>query len=351
MLQRSDMFQLVTICELSNRSHAPRCLLIRLINRNRAKHSKDMRPVQTTLQHDVTFTGVGLHTGQAVIVVLHPAQAGQGVVFRRTDVTSGLSPLIPARWDHVIVSPLNTRIENFDGVSVSTIEHLMAALAGCGVHNVLIDIDGPEVPILDGSAADFVRGIIAAGLVELEAPLWAIQVLKTVTVRQGDAFARLSPAGNLHIDFTIDFADAAIGHQVKTLNMANGTFVRELCDSRTFCRQSDVEVMQAQGMALGGTLLNAVVIDGDAVLSPGGLRHEDEAVRHKMLDALGDLNTAAAPILGRYTGHKAGHALTNQVLRALFTTPGAWRLVKCDAGISARLPGASLHLADLALVA
>lgn len=306
--------------------------------------------MQTTLQHDVTFQGIGLHTGQPVRVVLHPARAGHGIVFRRTDVLSG-NALIPARWDHVILSSLNTRIENFAGVSVSTIEHLMAALAGCGVHNVLIDIDGPEVPILDGSAAEFVRGIIGAGLAELDAPLWAIEVLQTVTAVQGDATASLSPAPSLHIDFTIDFADAAIGHQAKTLNMANGTFVRELCDSRTFCRQVDVARMQAEGKALGGTLLNAVVVDGDTILSPGGLRHQDEAVRHKMLDALGDLNTATAPILGRYTGHKAGHALTNQLLRTLFATPGAWRLVKCNPRIAARLPGASLHLADFARVA
>ena len=306
--------------------------------------------MQTTLQHDVTFQGIGLHTGQPVRVVLHPARAGHGIVFRRTDVLSG-NALIPARWDHVILSSLNTRIENFAGVSVSTIEHLMAALAGCGVHNVLIDIDGPEVPILDGSAAEFVRGIIGAGLAELDAPLWAIEVLQTVTAVQGDATASLSPAPSLHIDFTIDFADAAIGHQAKTLNMANGTFVRELCDSRTFCRQVDVARMQAEGKALGGTLLNAVVVDGDTILSPGGLRHQDEAVRHKMLDALGDLNTATAPILGRYTGHKSGHALTNQLLRTLFATPGAWRLVKCNPRIAARLPGASLHLADFARVA
>ena len=195
------------------------------------------------------------------------------------------------------------------------------------------------------------RGIIGAGLAELDAPLWAIEVLQTVTAVQGDATASLSPAPSLHIDFTIDFADAAIGHQAKTLNMANGTFVRELCDSRTFCRQVDVARMQAEGKALGGTLLNAVVVDGDTILSPGGLRHQDEAVRHKMLDALGDLNTATAPILGRYTGHKAGHALTNQLLRTLFATPGAWRLVKCNPRIAARLPGASLHLADFARVA
>ena len=306
--------------------------------------------MQTTLQQGVSFTGTGLHSGQPVCVVLHPARAGHGIVFRRIDVPDA-DPLVPARWDLVTQSPLNTRIENASGVTVSTIEHLMAALAGCGVHNALIDIDGPEVPILDGSAAEFVRGIISVGLTELDAPLWAIQVLADVQVNQGDAYARLSPAKTLQIDFTIDFDDAAIGHQEMTLNMANGSFVRELCDSRTFCRQADVEAMQAAGLALGGTLLNAVVIDGATILSPGGLRHKNEAVRHKMLDALGDLTTAAAPILGRYTGHKAGHALTNQLLRSLFNTPGAWRLVQCDAGMTARLPGTGLHLSDLRHVA
>ena len=304
--------------------------------------------MQTTLHHDVTFAGFGLHTGRPARVVLHPAAAGDGIVFRRTDRDNAL---VPARWDHVTLSPLNTRIENADGISVSTIEHLMAALAGCGVHNALIDIDGPEVPILDGSAADFVRGIITAGLAQLDAPLWAIRVLRAVAVRQGDATASLSPADTLQIDFTIDFTDAAIGHQEMTLNMANGSFVRELCDSRTFCRRSDVARMQAEGKALGGTLLNAVVFDGDLVLSPGGLRHWNEAVRHKMLDALGDLSTAAAPILGHYTGHKAGHALTNTLLRTLFSTPGAWELVPCDALMAATLPGAGVHLADLGAVA
>ena len=350
MLQRGRMFQTVTICELSQTAGQLICCATQWLNKSLTRSTAKAPSLQTTLHHDVTFTGTGLHTGQPVQVVLHPAEAGHGVVFRRTDIAD-VNPLIPARWDHVIVSPLNTRIENLAGVSVSTIEHLMAALAGCGVHNVLIDIDGPEVPILDGSAADFVRGIIDTGLAELDAPLWAIEVLAAVAVSHGDATAKLSPARSLYIDFTIDFADAAIGHQAKSLNMANGTFVRELCDSRTFCRQADVETMQAQGLALGGTLLNAVVIDGATILSPGGLRHEDEAVRHKMLDALGDLNTAAAPILGRYTGHKAGHALTNQLLRALFSTPGAWRLVKCDARIAAHLPGTGLHHADLRAVA
>jgi UDP-3-O-[3-hydroxymyristoyl] N-acetylglucosamine deacetylase len=306
--------------------------------------------VQTTLATSVTFTGTGLHTGRPVTMTIHPAPAGQGVLFRRIDAVAG-NPVVPALWDRVIVSPLNTRIANDDGISVSTIEHLMAALAGTGIHNVTVDIDGPEVPIMDGSAADFARGLIAAGRRELPARLHAIRILRPVEVTQGDAMARLSPATTLQIDFAIAFPDAAIGHQARVLNLANGAFLRELASSRTFCRQADVDAMRAQGLALGGTLDNAVVYDGACVLTPGGLRHPDEAVRHKMLDALGDLATAGAPILGRYTGIRAGHAMTNRLLHALFDAPDAWRLVPVDRRIMARLPGAGVTAADLHAVA
>lgn len=305
--------------------------------------------MQTTLKSRVSFDGIGLHSGAPVTIVLHPAAANTGVVFRRVDLTG--TPQLAAKWDSVIVSPLNTRLTNTGGVTVSTIEHLMAALSGCGVHNVLVDIDGPEVPILDGSAATFVRGIVNVGLTRLSAPLRAIEILKDVSVSEGEAFAQLSPATSLQIDFAIDFADAAIGKQHKTLNMANGTFVRELCDSRTFCRSADVDAMRANGLALGGTMENAVVVDGATVLTPGGLRHADEAVRHKMLDALGDLYTAGAPILGRYTGTRSGHAMTNRLLRALFDDSSAWRWVNCDAKIAARLPGVGVSVADLNAVA
>jgi UDP-3-O-[3-hydroxymyristoyl] N-acetylglucosamine deacetylase len=268
----------------------------------------------------------------------------------------GIDRLVPARWDLVEISPLNTRIVNADGVSVSTIEHLMAALSGCGVHNALIEIDGPEVPILDGSAAGFARAILDAGLRRQDAPLRAIEMLDVVEVHYGQAMARLRPARGheprgLRIDFEIDFVDPAIGHQSRVLDMANGAFLRELCDSRTFCRLSDVEAMQAQGLALGGTFENAGMVDGDRVLSPGGLRHPDEAVRHKMLDALGDLGTAGLPILGVYEGLRAGHAMTNRLLRALFARPEAWRIVTCDAALEDRLPGSRLKPADFAAVA
>lgn len=277
-------------------------------------------------------------------MTVRPAPADHGIWFRRTDRAGAL---IPARWDAVPAARLCTVIENAEGVAVSTIEHVMAALAGSAVHNALIDIDGGEVPILDGSAAPFVAGFLAAGIKELDAPVRAIRVLKTVDVRDGDALARLEPAEMLEIDFCIDFAEAAIGLQSRSLNMANGAFVRELSDSRTFCRQADVDAMRANGLALGGTLENAVVFDGARVLSPGGLRHADEPVRHKMLDAVGDLALAGGPVLGRYTGIRAGHALTNRLLRALFADPAAYMLVDCGPQTLGKLPGVGVHAGDL----
>jgi UDP-3-O-[3-hydroxymyristoyl] N-acetylglucosamine deacetylase len=306
--------------------------------------------VQTTIKSAVTFTGTGLHSGRRARMTINPASAEYGIWFRRTDVI-GKDQMVPARWDAVPSAQLCTIIENAAGVQVSTIEHVMAALAGCGIHNALIEIDGPEAPILDGSSQPFAAGIVARGVRVLDAPLRAFEVLETVEVRDGEAFARLDPAETLEIDFAIDFTDAAIGRQRKRLVMANGTFLRELSDSRTFCRQADVDFMRDNGLALGGTYENAVVVDGDKVLSPGGFRHADEAVRHKMLDALGDLALAGAPILGRYTGNRAGHAMTNRLLRALFARPEAFRLVECDAARQRLLPGSSITKADIPAVA
>ncbi|MDJ0639336.1 MAG: UDP-3-O-acyl-N-acetylglucosamine deacetylase [Paracoccaceae bacterium] len=306
--------------------------------------------MQTTLKTSVSFAGTGLHTGRATRVTVQPASAEYGIWFHRTDV-SDRNPLIPARWDAVSNTDLNTRISNEDGVSVSTIEHLMAALAGCGIHNALIEIDGPEVPLLDGSSAEFVSGFLARGVRQLDAPVRAIRVLKPVTVRLGDAEVTLEPSSEFEIDFAIDFADAAIGHQEKCLNMANGAFVRELCDSRTFCRKSDIDAMRERGLIVGASVTSAVVVDGTDIVTPGGMRHIDEPVRHKMLDALGDLALAGAPIIGRYVGHRAGHAMTNRVLRALFSDPSAYELFDCDTATAGRLPGAGLKRADCARIA
>lgn len=307
--------------------------------------------MQNTVKTPVTFQGVGLHSGESACVTIRPASAEHGIWFRRTDIALG-DAMIPAIWDAVERSPLCTRLVNGAGVSVSTVEHLMAALSGCGVHNALVEIDGPEIPILDGSSAPFVRGIMQRGLRQQAAPVRAIEVLKPVHVEDNNgARASLLPCDRLRIQFHIDFVDAAIGRQSRSLDMANGAFARELCDSRTFCRLADVEAMHAQGLGRGGTLENAVVFDGDKVLSPGGLRRADEAVRHKMLDAVGDLALAGGPLLGCYVGHKAGHSLTNTLLRQLFATPGACRMVTCDAQTAARLPGRGLVLSEIPEVA
>jgi UDP-3-O-[3-hydroxymyristoyl] N-acetylglucosamine deacetylase len=302
--------------------------------------------VQNTLKSAVTFNGAGLHSGRAVRMVVRPASADYGIWFRRVDLVTG-DPMVPARWNAVVPSRLCTVVANDKGTQVSTTEHLMAALAGCGIHNALIEIDRSEVPILDGSSVPFVAGFLRAGLRSQSAPVRAIRILQPVEVREGEAVARLEPSDMLEIAFRIDFADTAIGVQEKRLNMANGTFVRELSDSRTFCREADVVAMRANGLALGGTYENAVVFDGDRVLSPGGLRHDDEPVRHKMLDALGDLALAGGPILGRYTGLRSGHAMTNRLLRALFARPDAFEMVDCGVPTGQKLPGVGVVRSDV----
>ncbi len=309
------------------------------------------RDLQATIRSNIQFSGIGLHSGRPVRMVIKPAAANVGIWFRRVDITDR-DNLIPARYDVVPQSQLCTILRNEAGAEVSTVEHLMAALSGCGVHNALIEIDAAEVPILDGSAAPFVRGILSRGVQGQGVPITAIEILKDVTVKNGEARATLRPAPALKMRFDIEFADAAIGRQSRETLLCNGHFVRELCDSRTFCRQADVDFMQANGLALGGVPgENAVVVDGDDVTSPGGLRHADEPVRHKMLDALGDLALAGAPLIGEYEGVRAGHMLTNQLLRALFATPGAWRMVACTPEQAAMLPGVNLHPEDLAAVA
>lgn len=313
--------------------------------------------MQTTVAKKVKFTGVGLHSGAPVTMTVSPAPVGSGISFLRRDIEADAADpreaLIPARWDHVVPSQLCTLIRNEDGVELSTIEHIMAALAGCGITNALLSVDGPEVPILDGSSAQFVDAFLAAGLARQDGPTRVLKILKPVEVETDKAKARLEPSDTMEIDFHIDFADKAIGVQDKALVIANGAFVRELSQCRTFCRQAEVDMMQENGLALGGVPgENAVVFDDDKVNGgPLGLRFADEPVRHKMLDALGDLYLVGAPILGRYVGEKSGHAMTNALLRELFRTKGAWAYVTVDAATEARLPGAGVSRSDLAVCA
>lgn len=280
-------------------------------------------PMRSTVKSAVSFHGIGLHGGRPVRARIHPAEAGFGIRFRRTDVVPERGD-IPARYDLVTDTTLCTRLTNAAGVSVSTVEHLMAAIAGCGVTDALITLDGPEVPIMDGSAAPFVRGIFGAGLAPLDGPHRAIRILEPVEVRDGERMARLVPAERFAVGFEIVFPDPAIGRQTLSRTLTGQAVLHELADCRTFGRLEDVERLRANGLGRGGSLENAVVVDGGRVLNPGGLRRGDEFVRHKMLDAVGDLALAGAPIIGRYEGERAGHEMTNRLLHALFARPSAW---------------------------
>ena len=306
--------------------------------------------MQTTLESSVTFSGVGLHSGRSVGLSIKPASKNHGILFKRKDIEIG-NPIVRARWDYVSETTLCTRVMNEDGTAISTIEHLMAALAGCGVSNALIEIDSEEVPILDGSAAPFVKGILETGLKIISPSSRIIKITRPVIFENQFGWARLSPFKRPEMEYFIDFDDLVIGKQSKILNMSNGSFVKELCSSRTFCSNKDVETMQRNGLALGGTYSNAVVVDGDKVLSPGGMRYQDEAVRHKMLDAFGDLALAGAPILGKYEGHKAGHFITNSLLRKLFSKPDCYVVENCCEDVFNLLPGSGVNLAEFTAVA
>ena len=304
--------------------------------------------LQATLKDKITFTGIGLHKGKPVSMTLYPAPADHGIWFERTDITDR-NNRIPATYDRVTRTDLCTVIGNEDGIKVSTVEHIMAALAGTGIFNVRIEIDRPEVPIMDGSAEQFVQKILRVGVKQLDAPIRAIRILKPVSVAMdNDVTVSLSPSDAPEIDFHIDFPSDTIGKQTKSLNMANGTFVRELSLSRTFVRDIDIPKIRERGLGLGGSLQTTLVIsDEKGVLNPGGFRQEDECVRHKILDAFGDMALAGAPILGRFSGFKAGHTATIRLLHELFATPDAWDVVICDDAMNNLMPGFHIMLDDL----
>jgi len=303
--------------------------------------------MQKTLRGSISINGVALHSGSPVRMVIRPAPADAGITFLRKD-TGGRIAVSPANW---VEASLCTVLRNPDGHEVRTVEHLLAALHGCGVHNALIEVNGPEVPILDGSAAPFVRRILETGMVENDAPLHVLRVLREVTVQRGDARATLRPADEFRMSFDIAFDDPAIGRQSASMDLHNGTFLRELSDCRTFCMFQDVEKMRANGLALGGTLENSVVFDRGRVLSPGGLRRRDEPVRHKMLDAMGDLYVLGRPLLGHYHGVRAGHAVTGLLLQALLADARNYQVEPCQPHSRARLPGIGVSLGDLPLSA
>ena len=275
---------------------------------------------QQTLKAPIGCVGVGLHSGLRVNMTLRPAPADHGIVFRRTDL--GIE--IPARFDHVVDTRLATVLGLDDGIArIGTVEHLMAALAGSLIDNVMVEVDGPELPILDGSAAPYQFLLDCAGSVEQEAPRTVIHVNRRVHVSEGDAFAEFRPASpgrtHLHMAMSIDFSAAAIGRQALSLELTPESFRRELARARTFTLVQEIDQMRAAGFARGGSLDNAVVVDQARVLNPAGLRMPDEFARHKLLDAVGDLALAGAQISGRFIAHRSGHALNNRLLRALFS--------------------------------
>lgn len=279
--------------------------------------------MQQTLRQPLSLSGTGLHSGQTVSLRLIPAPENHGIVFVRTDV-KGKDNRIPASWDRVADTRLCTVIANEDGVTAGTIEHLMAALRGCGIDNAAVELDAPEVPIMDGSSAVFVEAIEAAGKIKQSAPRRVIRILKDIVVRDGDTQVRLSPAPVARYSMHIDFPHPDIGAQHYSLTLVNGNFRHDVADCRTFGFLKDVEALRAAGLARGGSLDNAVVFDDNGVMNPEGLRCADEMVRHKTLDAVGDIALAGGLIIGHYEGVRAGHASNNAVLHALFADESAW---------------------------
>ncbi len=287
---------------------------------------------EKTLQNAIPCVGVGLHSGQKIHMTLKPAGVGHGIVFKRTDVENK-DNLIPVSYDTVVDTRMNTCVGNADGITVGTIEHLMGALAGFGITNILIEVDSPEVPVMDGSASDFVTLIECAGIVKQDAPLKAIKILKEVAFEDGHgAHVCLYPAEKgLSIDFMIDFAKSkAIGRQEYSITLSERTFKDSVAYARTFGFLQEVEALRSMGLARGGSLENVVVVDGDTIVNKEGLRSENEFVVHKTLDAVGDLYQLGMPIIGHFAGVKSGHAHTNQLLRALMADKSAYEIVNLD---------------------
>ena len=293
---------------------------------------------QCTLKSSIRCTGVGLHTGGKITMELHPAPADSGILFRRTDIAN-VNRDILALYDSVGSTNLCTTLVNEDGVSVATVEHLMAALAGCEIDNAVVALNGPEVPIMDGSAEPFVFLIECAGIVEQNEPRRAIQVLHPITVHDGDSVATLEPADGFAIDFGIDFKSAAIGRQNFVMELTSDAFKTDIARARTFGFLHEVEALRNAGLGRGGTLDNVVIVDGDEVMNVDGLRFDNEFVRHKVLDCIGDMYLAGGPLFGRFSGVKTGHGLHHKLLRALFAQEAAWATISLDRRIPANTTG------------
>jgi UDP-3-O-[3-hydroxymyristoyl] N-acetylglucosamine deacetylase len=281
---------------------------------------------QRTLKTTIKATGVGLHTGARVEIALRPAAPDTGVVFHRVDLDPPVT--IPADASHVGDTRLSSTLKR-DGASISTVEHLMSALAGLGIDNLHVDVAGPEIPIMDGSAGPFVFLLQAAGIVEQDAPKRYLRIMLPVELKDGDKWARFDPYNGFKLDFTIDFPHPMFGTENRNvvIDFAEHSYVKEVARARTFGFMQEVEAMRAAGLGLGGSLQNAIVLDEHRVLNSEGLRYDNEFVKHKVLDAIGDLYLLGHPLIGQYTAFKSGHGLNNAVARALQARPDAFELV------------------------
>ncbi len=281
---------------------------------------------QRTLKTPVRTTGVGLHTGARVDLVLRPAPPETGIVFHRID--GARSVAIPADALHVGDTRLSSTLEH-DGARIATVEHIMSAAAGLGIDNLHVDVTGPEIPIMDGSAAPFVFLLQSGGVVEQDAPKRYLKITSPVEVREGDKWARFEPFDGFKLDFTIDFPHPVFGSENRhvVIDFAEHSYVKEVARARTFGFMQDVEAMRAAGLALGGSLQNAIVLDETRILNTEGLRYDNEFVKHKVLDAIGDLYLLGHPLIGEFVAYKSGHGLNNALARALLARKDAYSLV------------------------
>lgn len=285
---------------------------------------------QRTLTKSIKVTGVGLHSGKKVTLTMRPAEVNTGVMYLRTDLNPSVS--FKASAEAIRDTVLCTCLVNDQGVRVSTVEHINAALAALGIDNVIIEVDAPEIPIMDGSAAPFIYLLLDAGIEEQQAAKKFIYVKKKVRVEDGDKWAELKPYNGFRLNFTIDFQHPAISGDVThyTLDFSSQSFIKQISRARTFGFMKDIEHLQSQGLALGGSLDNAIVLDEYRILNEDGLRYKDELVRHKLLDAIGDLYMASYNIIGEYSAYKSGHGLNNKLLRALLADSDAWEFITFD---------------------
>ena len=298
------------------------------------------RTRQRSLKNSIHCSGIGLHSGERATMTLHPAEENTGIVFRRSDI-GGRGATIPARWDHVVETTLCTTLGNDQGVKVCTVEHLMSAFAGVGIDNAVVEVKGPEVPIMDGSAAPFVFLIECAGVVQQSSARRVVEVLRPVRLRDGSSSVSLMPADDWTVRCEIEFESAAIGRQTASMTVAPAAFRADIARARTFGFHHEVVQMIESGLARGGSMDNAVVVSGDRVLNEEGLRFDDEFVRHKVLDVIGDLYLAGGPLRAFFDGVRPGHRMNNRLLRALFADAGAWRWTTAERNRESRRQAAA----------